>query len=188
MNAIQAITGRVSVAQLTGPDLTAEEEYILFQAALRAPDHGWLRPSRYLTVRGTAREALGRVFLESAPDWQSLSEDRQMKLLNMPMRAPLLIVAISSPQEHPKVPREEQLLSTGAGVQNILNAAWALGLGAIWRTGDVARNPQVAAALGLQTGEMIVGFIYVGHINGPLKTLPELAVTDFVRPWTVKSS
>lgn len=187
MDAIQALTRRVSVAQLTGPDITASEEHILFQAALRAPDHAWLRPSRYLTVRGEAREDLGRVFLESADDWQSLSEDKKHKLLNMPMRAPLLIVAICAVQEHPKVPRDEQLLSTGAGVQNILTAAWALGLGAIWRTGDVAHNQAVASALGLAAHEVIVGFVYVGRYNGEPRLPPEMDTAAFVQDWNPKA-
>lgn len=188
MDAIQALTERVSVPQLTGPDITPEEERVLFQAALRAPDHAWLRPSRYLTVRGRAREALGRIFLESEADWQSLPQDKQTKLLNMPMRAPLIIVAVCRPAEHPKVPADEQLLSTGAAVQNILNAAWALGLGAIWRTGEMAQKPEVARGLGLADGEIIVGFIYVGHVNCTLKQPPELPLTDYVQDWPAKSS
>lgn len=188
MDAIQALTGRVSVAQLTGPDITPDEEEILFRAALRAPDHAGLRPSRYLTVRGQAREELGRIFLESAPDSASLSPDKKEKLLNMPMRAPLIVVAICSVVDHPKVPRDEQLLSTGAGVQNLLNAAWALGLGAIWRTGDVSVNPDVARSLGLSANELIVGFIYVGRLAGEARTAPQLEVSAFVRQWPVKTS
>ncbi|MCA6065186.1 nitroreductase family protein [Thalassolituus marinus] len=188
MNAIEALTQRVSVAQLTGPEPTAEQQRLMLTAALRAPDHAWLRPSRYLTVRGDARETLGRVFLESSDNWQGLAEDKKNKLLNMPMRAPLIIVAVCRITEHQKVPRDEQLLSTGAGVQNILNAAFALGLGAIWRTGDLAVNPKVAEALGLDECEEIVGFIYVGQINSSLKPLPELNIDDFVTDWTAKTS
>lgn len=181
--ALEVLTQRVSVAQLSGPDILPEQMQVLFEAALRAPDHAWLRPSRYLTVQGAARERLGEIFLASAPDRENLSEEKQQKLLKAPLRAPLVIVAICRVQEHPKVPPLEQLLSTGAGVQNILNAAWALGLGAIWRTGDVAHNPGVAQALGLAADEQIVGFVYVGHINTTPKPVPELNQQDFVRAW-----
>lgn len=183
MDAIEALTRRVSVAQLSGPPITVAQQKVLFDAALRAPDHAWLRPSRYLMVQGDARERLGRVFLESTPGWQQLPEDKQQKLLNAPLRAPLLIVAICHVQENPKVPPIEQILSTGAGVQNLLTAAWALGLGAIWRTGDVAHNPEVARALGLTPQEQIVGFVYVGHMNTEPRPVPELDHADFVRDW-----
>ncbi|MAD46678.1 MAG: nitroreductase [Oceanospirillaceae bacterium] len=188
MNAIQALTERVSVAQLTGPDLTPAEEDSLFLAALRAADHAWMRPSRYLTVRGDDRAKLGRLFLESAPDWQTLPDDKQAKLLNMPMRAPLIVVAVCTINDHPKVSREEQLMSTAAGVQNMLNAAWAQGLGAIWRTGEVAYNRRIAEGLGLAANEEIVAFVYLGRINAAPKPVPELPVADFVQSWPLKSS
>lgn len=187
MHALDVLTQRVSVAQLSGPDITTEQLEILIRAALRAPDHAWLRPSRYLTVQGQARSRLGELFLQATPDWQQLPADKQQKLLKAPLRAPLVIVAICRVQEHPKVPALEQLLSTGAGVQNLLNAAWAMGLGAIWRTGDVAHNPAVASALGLAANEQIVGFIYVGHPNTTPKAVPELDISDFVTAWPAKT-
>ena len=85
-------------------------------------------------------------------------------------------------------PREEQLLSTGAGVQNMLNAAYALDIGAIWRTGDVAYNRKIAAGLGLKDNEEIVGFVYLGRVNTTPKPVPELAISDFVQSWPIKSS
>src|SRR5690554_7885116 len=61
-------------------------------------------------------------------------------LFRSPTRAPLMIISVCSSKEHPKVPLVEQLHSTAASTQNIINAAWALGLGAIWRTGSPAHN------------------------------------------------
>lgn len=187
MDALKTLLERVSAPQLTGPDVTETQLQTLIQAALRAPDHAWLRPSRYIAVQGEAREALGRIFLQATPHWRELSEEKQRKLQNMPLRAPLLLVAVCKVQSHPKVPREELLLSTGAGVQNILNAAWAMGLGAIWRTGDLAYNDQVKQGLELATDEEIVGFVYVGHVNCRLKQAPQLDSADFLTKWAPKS-
>ncbi|MBE0484353.1 MAG: nitroreductase [Bacterioplanes sp.] len=184
MDALHALQQRVSVPQLTGPNITNEQKQQLFKAALRAPDHAWLRPSRYVTIEGDARISLGQILLESQEDWTQLSKIKQEKLQNMPLRAPLVIVAICHVIEHPKVPRDEQLLATGAGVQNILNASWALGLGAIWRTGDMAHNEAIRTTLGLDKDDIIVGFVYVGHVNCTLKAPPELPQADFVRAWT----
>lgn len=186
MNAIEALTQRVSVAQLTGPDIPSDQIGIMLQAALRAADHGWLRPSRFLTIQGEHRDCLGKIFLESTDNWQDLPLESQQKLRNSPMRAPLIIVAICNIQDHPKVPALEQLLSTGAAVQNIVNAAFALGLGAIWRTGAIAHNRKVADELGLKASEQIVGFVYVGHSNTVAKTPPVLDLADFVTEWKPK--
>lgn len=180
MNAIEALTQRNSIASLTGPDVTIEQLNTLIQAGLRAADHGWLKPSRFITVTGDQRQQLGQVFLKCTESWQEMSEDQQHRLLNSPLRAPLIIISVSRIIDHPKIPRIEQLLSTAASTQNIINAAWALGLGAIWRTGAVAQNPQVAAALGLAEDEQIVGFVYVGHCNQVPKKLPELKPEDYV--------
>lgn len=183
MNAIDALLSRNSAALLEAPAPTEQQLSQMFQAALRAADHGWLHPTRFITVAAEARGQLGRVFLESHDKWQELPDDKQHKLLNAPLRAPTIIVVVHRQQPHPKIPAQEQLLSSAASAQNLLNAAWALGLGAIWRTGDVAFKPQVAAALGLQANEQIVGFIYVGQSKGEPKKLPELQLIDFVSDW-----
>ena len=184
MDAIQAITQRVSAPQLTGPGPTSQQIETLFQAALRAPDHAWLRPWRYLTVQGDAQHELGELFLKAAlAKDPELSAEKQAKTLNMPKRAPLLVVAIADKKEHPKVPALEQQLAVGAGVQNLITAAYAMGLGAIWRTGDMAYSDIVKQGLGLKENEDIIGFVYIGHVNCKLKSAPQMETADFVQSW-----
>lgn len=184
MDAITAITERVSVAQLTGPGPSEMQLDVLYQAAFRAPDHAWVRPWRYLTVKEEGLAHLGEVFSEAGllanPE---LAEDKVTKLKNMPKRAPVMIIAIANIQQHAKVPAIEQRLAVGAGIQNIVTAAYALGLGAIWRTGEMAYNDHVKASLSLQANEEILGFIYIGHVNCKLKKPPVLNKADFVQEW-----
>lgn len=163
MDALKALQGRQSTAKLSepAPDEAALAE--LFAAALRAPDHAGLRPWRFLLVRDAARQQLGELFVHAAQLRDpALSVAQIEKLRQAPLRAPLLLVAYSHLQPHPKVPEIEQLLSTAAAVQNLLLAAHALGFAAIWRTGEMAYDPQVHAGLGLQQNDRIVGFIYLG--------------------------
>jgi len=189
MEAITAITERVSVAQLTGPGPSDTQLDTLYQAAFRAPDHAWIRPWRYLTVKGDGLASLGEVFAEAGLMADAeLSEDKITKLKKMPTRAPVMIVAIANIQAHAKVPAIEQRLAVGAGIQNIVTAAYALGLGAIWRTGEMAYNNYVKASLGLQGNEEILGFIYLGHVNCKLKQPPVLDRADFVQDWPIKAS
>lgn len=188
MDAISAITQRVSVAQLTGPGPNKAQLEQLYQAAFRAPDHAWMRPWRYLTIQGQGLAALGEIFgeaqLQMNPD---LTPEQLAKVKSKPQRAPVMIVAIANIQQHKKVPAVEQRLAVGAGIQNMLIAAYALGLGAIWRTGDMARNQHVMTSLGLQSNEEILGFIYLGHINCKLKNPPQLALEDYVQEWPVNN-
>jgi nitroreductase len=188
MDAITAITERVSVAQLTGPGPSQQQLEQLYTAAFRAPDHAWMRPWRYLTIRGEGLSTLGDVFVEAALKKNTdLAEDKIAKLRKKPQRAPLMIVAIANIQEHAKVPAVEQRLAVGAGIQNILIAAYAMGLGAIWRTGEIVNDEHVRGALGLKESEEILGFIYLGHVNCKLKKPPVLALEDYVQEWPLNA-
>jgi hypothetical protein len=56
----------------------------------------------------------------------------------------------------------ENVAAASAACQNILLAAHAQGLGAIWRTGEWARDPKVKEFLGFEADQHLIGFIYVG--------------------------
>ncbi len=184
MDALSAISQRVSVAQLTGPGPNQEQVEQLFKAAFRAPDHAWMRPWRYLTIKDKGLAALGDVFAQAGLHKDpEITTEKLEKLKRMPQRAPLMIVAIANIQTHAKVPAVEQRMAVAAGIQNMLTAAYALGLGAIWRTGEMAYDDLVAGALGLSENEEVLGFIYLGHVNCKLKQPPELLLSDFVQEW-----
>ncbi|MFP3355580.1 nitroreductase family protein, partial [Pseudoalteromonas sp. SIMBA_153] len=66
-------------------------------------------------------------------DGEELSEKTIIKTQNMPLRAPLIITAVTQMQEHKKVPPFEQMLSAGAAVQNLILALKAQGFSTVWR-------------------------------------------------------
>ena len=86
----------------------------------------------------------------------------------------MVIVASVCIKEHPKVPKVEQLLSAGASVQNLIMAAHFQGIGAIWRTGNLAFNHHLMKSLGLAESEEIVGFIYLGSEVGEKRKANQL--------------
>jgi nitroreductase len=94
---------------------------------------------------------------------------------------------IAALTEHPKVPELEQLLSAGAATQNMLVAAHAMGLGAIWRTGGMSSHTLVRQGLAIKDHERLLGFLYIGQIEGKTRLIPSLAVDAFVTPWTSPS-
>ena len=185
MEALDALLNRVSLGRLQEPAPDAAQREVLFRAALRAPDHGYLRPWRFLTIEGEGRERLGELFVSAvlAKDSQA-PEAATTKARNMPMRAPLMVVVIAKLQAGHKVPEVEQLLSAGCAAHGILLAAHAQGLGAIWRTGDMAYDRTVAKGLGLAENERVVGFLYLGSVEGDRRAVPELAPADFVQTWS----
>jgi nitroreductase len=84
-----------------------------------------------------------------------------------PLRAPLIVVVGARLREHKSVPAVEQIVAAGAAAQNILVAAHALGFGGFWRTGSAAYDDDVKTALGLNAGDAIVGFLYLGTPSVP---------------------
>lgn len=184
MKATEALLQRVSCGKLVGPAPDESSRKIIFSAALRAADHGNLRPWRFLVLEGDALTRLGGVFAAAAQtDDPKLSESQLERYRNMPSRAPLMVVAIALAVEHPKVPVVEQVVATGAAVQNMITAAFAVGVGAYWRTGPMAYNADVLKALGVAEGESLVGFLYLGTPAGRLKPVPELEVGDYFLEW-----
>lgn len=182
--ALQQLFDRNSAPRLSepGPDQAACQN--MFRAALRTPDHAWLRPWRFQVVRGSGREQLGQVFLQGLlardPD---ADETARNKAQNAPLRAPLVVVVICCYTSHPKVPEQEQLLSAGCAAHAMLLAAQAQGYAGIWRTGSYAEDPVVVSALGLAANERIVGFLYFGSRDGAAKNIPERKVEDYVSDW-----
>lgn len=183
MDAIEALVTRKSAARLIEPAPAAEDLKVIMQAAVRAPDHGRLRPWRFLIVEGAAREKLGDIFCEGLRRREpgaradSLEKERQK-----PLRAPMLIVVIAKVTESPKVPPIEQYFSAAAAAQNILLALHALGFAGMWRTGAPCFDPYVKESLGVRGDDMIVGFLYVGTAERPPAMQSEEA-SDFVEVW-----
>lgn len=181
---LQFLQQRNSSPKLTAPAPDAGHMEEIFKAALRAPDHAWLRPGRFISIAGERREAFGELLesclLERNPEADSAARS---KARNAPLRAPLVIVAVAALTDHPKVPAIEQRLSVGCAAYAVLLAAEALGFAGIWRTGDAAFDRAVMDGLGLAANEEIVGFLYLGSRDGKAKQIPSLDTADFVSDW-----
>lgn len=184
MDAMTALLTRQSSGKLAEPGPTPAQWALICQAALRAPDHVRLRPWRFLVVRGESRRQLGELFAGlQQRDEPGIDADSLEKTRRKALRAPLLVVAIARITEHPKVPAEEQLLSAGCAVHAMLLAAHAQGLGGIWRTGALARDPRLHEALGLLPGETIAGFLYLGTPVQPVTATQRPDPAGYFRDW-----
>jgi len=143
-----------------------------------------LRPWRYLLVEGRARMTLGDLFCDAAErDDPDLTGNQRQKFRDMPMRAPVIVIAVSTNIEHPKVPVQEQVISCGVGIGYMLLALQAEGFGGVWRTGPLAENSCVKDGLGIARHESLVGFLYLGTPESSAKAIPDLDVDNFFKPW-----
>lgn len=184
MNAIEALHMRTSAPRLCEPAPTRPMLDSICRSALSAADHGLLKPWRFLIIKGESRNRLGNLFLEASMrlDPQT-SKEKQESIRKKPLRAPIILITISKHSAHPKIPEFEQDLSAAAATQNMLTAAFAQGIGAIWRTGAMAYNKTVIDGLGLAKNEKIIGFLYLGTIDGPPKPLKQTDLDEFFQEW-----
>lgn len=184
MDAIEALTTRVSGVALVEPAPDELELHTILSAALRAPDHGRLRPWRFIVVRGAARNRLGELMGEALrrrhPDATPAQVDKER---NRPLRAPLILVIAARVDERSHIPAIEQVLSAGAAAQNVMVAAFALGFGCAWKTGEAAYDPEIKAAFDLAPADAIVGFLYLGSNASPPTRPAALDPSDLVVEW-----
>ncbi len=184
MDAITTLHTRVSQGVLSAPAPADKVLENIKKAALRAADHGMLRPWRFLVIAGEGLTRFGELLVRATEaDGGPLTDREKEKIAARPRRAPMIIAVISSPRENPKIPAVEQLLSAAAAAQNMLNAAFAQGVGAMWRTGGFAYHPEVMRELGLTEGETIVGFLYLGTMKTAPPSPPELNPEEYFNDW-----
>lgn len=173
-----------SAKAMSAPGPDADQLRSILQAASRVPDHGKLFPWRFIVFEGEARAQFGEVLAEalvarSAGVSESLKRFERGRF----MRAPVVIAVISSLKSEKPIPEWEQRLSAGAVCQNLLIAAAAAGFGANWLTEWCAYDEIVTAKLGLEPGEQVAGFIYIGTATAPLEERPRPELDAIVSNW-----
>jgi nitroreductase len=174
MELMEGIESRTSALKLTGPGPTREHIEQIIKAGTRAPDHGRLRPWRFVVVEGDARKRLGEamasILRAKMPDATQQQLDAEAGKV---MRAPTIII-VAAKIAKGKIPELEQFAAVAAAAQNMFLAAHALGYGAMWKTGAVAYDRNAKELLGLVAEDHIVGLLYLGTTAqaGPLITAP----------------
>ena len=185
MDAMDLLLSRESALKLEppGPDQAALEA--IFRSAVRVPDHGRLRPWRFVVIPSDRRAAFGEVMAESMRRRDpGASAEMLQRERDKAMRAPVIVVVAAHVQKGHKIPAVEQFASAAAAAQTVMLAADAQGVGAMWKTGAPAYDAWVKQALGLAAEDEIVGFIYLGKQVGGGIQVPRPAAAEYVSVWT----
>lgn len=163
MDIFEAVYGRQSVSKVRPDPVPRELIEKLLSAAAQAPNHFRVRPWRFVVLSENAREQLGDVMARSLLDRRPTSTTTELDAERArPLRAPVLIaVGVDRPSE-PKVSEIENICAAAAAVENMLLAAHALGLGAMWRTGPASLDSAVKKFLGFEPEQHLIAFVYVG--------------------------
>jgi nitroreductase len=169
MDLLTAIDTRSSAARLTGPPPTPEHLARILDAAARAPDHGRLRPWRFIVLDGALREQFATAAAAAKRSrLPTMSDEQQAAEILKLTRSPLIVVvACQVRRDQSKIPEVEQIAACAAAAQNLFLAAHDLGYGVMWKTGAAAYDAGVKAAVGLAGDDHIVGIMHLGTRPAP---------------------
>ena len=198
MDAIELLLQRQSTPLLTDPAPSEADLTTLLSAGMRVPDHAGLKPWHFHVITGQGLQRLSDLYVEATTeDLSSMAgliegttidehafNEKIAKVAKMPFRAPMIIVISTQYVEHNKVPQKEQLVAAGCCAQAMQMAAFSLGYGAMWRTGNLAYNETVKEGLGLAEGNDIAGFLYIGTPTKVLQSKPAKDFQNSVTYWT----
>ena len=170
-----------SAKAMFGPGPSKVQMDEILEIAARVPDHGKLNPWRFILIEGEGRARLGdgfaQVWAQKNPTHGSESLDFQRHLF---MRAPVILVVVSTAAVHGKIPVWEQQLSSAAVCYNAVLAATALGFDAQWQSDWVAYDDGAKAVMGVTAQEKISGIIYIGTSSAPLEDRPRPDVSTLL--------
>jgi nitroreductase len=162
--ALDAVLERRSISSLAEPGPSDAQLELILRAATTVPDHGNLRPWRFVCVTGDERARFGSSLrsagIERNPD---LPEAARAKLYDKAYVAPTLVVLISSPKPGNVAAWEQEASAAAAGYAMTL-AAHLLGVGAIWKSAPMRRGTDLDALLELTEPEQLMGWVNLGTV------------------------
>lgn len=174
MELFEAIHGRQTISKVKQDEVSRELIEKILSAAVQAPNHYKVRPWRFVVLTGDGRKKLGDVFAASFLERNPATPPEGLdKTRALPLRAPVVIAVAADKPSEQKIIEMENISAASAAAYIILLTASSLGLGAIWRTGEWARDPMVKEFLGFDADQHIIGFIYIGY--------PEVTPEPYVR-------
>ncbi|WP_245873285.1 nitroreductase family protein [Streptomyces phaeoluteigriseus] len=151
-----AILTRRSEHFLTDPAPSDDELTYLLRGAAAAPDHGMLKPWRWILLRGADRAVLGTCLTDEHPGQAAGRWVADM------LRAPLLAALVFAPQPNGKVPEWEQLAATSAMTHSLMLLLHARGYGSVWHTDRLAESTAARALLRISPTERLLGGLSMG--------------------------
>ncbi len=144
-----------------GPDAVALER--IFEAAAQAPDHGQLRPWRFIVIPAGRRGDLGEVFERALAERDPAADDEaRTRARDKAFHSPCLLVAVLDDAPKGTITTAEKLVSLGCAVQNMLTAAQALGYASGLASGAAMNSAGMRELLRLERQEQAICFVAFG--------------------------
>ena len=156
----------VLAKKMSSKNIPDEDLNKILAAGIRVPDHGALNPWKISVIKGDKLKLIDEnIILKEFKNENPNASEAQLEIESKRFqRASIILVVLSTPVEHPKIPTWEMTLSSGAVCMNLLSCAQSLGYAAQWLTEWYAYNKKMLEYLGGRPDiDKISGFIYLGH-------------------------
>jgi nitroreductase len=168
--ALAALAARFSTgARMLVPPAPSDDQWALAaRIAARAPDHGGLRPFRFVIVGDEHRARLGELFAQDAMRRGASAQDVE-RARQRAFNGPGLAALIGRFREGVEdVPVQEQWLCCGGALMNFLNALHLMGFGAKTVSGPSVRDAAMRAAFCTED-ETLLTWVIAGTPSQPPK-------------------
>ena len=173
MDVTEAISTRRSVGRVKPDPVPREKVEEILESAVHAPNHRITEPWRFHVFSGKGRGELAkaraetaRLMAEAEGEEEEMVAGRVSRERKKAFRAPVVIVVVCKGGRD-EVETLENYAACAAAVQNMQLTAHSLGLATIWRTGPVAYHPHMRDFFGLEDGDRIVAYLYLGYPDLP---------------------
>lgn len=144
----------------TAPNADQVEQMI--KAALRAPDHGKMKPYRFVVIEKSGMGKL-QTWLEAAADEFAMDEKNRAKAHKLANQAPMVIGVVAKIDHHSaKVPAWEQVVTAGCATYAMQLAANAQGFDTVWISKKWVEGTALRQAFGCEQGDQVIGLLLVG--------------------------
>ncbi|MTI17146.1 nitroreductase [Rhodobacteraceae bacterium RKSG542] len=154
-----------SLKKMSEPAPSREQIMQMIAAAATAPDHGRLKPFRFIYIAKDKRADLADLFEEALIDrYPDASAEDVERAREKAHRGPELLVLVASIKDELEtgIPADEQITAAGAALQNFLLAATAMGFASRVTSGQSARSALMHRGLSLAANERFLCFISLG--------------------------
>ena len=181
MDALTLLTSRSSEKNLTLPAPNQEQLEKIFQAALHAPDHGKLKPYRFIVIENEGLSKLSDL-LKRAVIELDLGEKRLQKAEKFSQKAPMVIAVVAKIDKTiEKVPAWEQMLCAGSATYAMQLAANAQGFDNVWVTAPWVNGTELRQALHCEANDKVIAFLLIGTaVEKRLREPKSADLTKFV--------
>lgn len=160
----EIIKGRRSIKKFKHDAIEIDELIEILEVAKWAPNHKMTEPWRFLLYANEGKDSFINAYLKTQMGSDGTVPAKAEKKAAYFKQIPLHLIVVM-PEDPRQKTWDEDYGAVSAMIQNIQLAAWARGIGMIWRTNDWIYNPVFREALGVEPGEKIVATLMIGYAD-----------------------